>query len=88
VQTAVQQRRDLRDVQAAWARYCYAAARLAREGKLPAGRVKLSDGETSGDKLVRLGDEALREALRKAPDGTPERGVLVALWQERPWTVV
>jgi serine/threonine-protein kinase PknG len=79
---------DLRDVQAAWARYCYAAAALARTGKLPSGVVKLADGERSGGQLVRLGDEALREALRKAPEGTPERAALVALWQERPWTVV
>jgi tetratricopeptide (TPR) repeat protein len=78
---------ELADVQAAWARFCYTAARLGHEGKLPQRRVKLADREATARELVRLGDHAVREALRKAPDGTPEREKLASLWQERPWTL-
>ena len=78
---------DLAEVQAAWARFCYSAARLAKAGSLPDKRVKLVDGEASAHDLVRLGDEALREALRKAPRGSPQREKLTAQWQQRPWTL-
>jgi serine/threonine-protein kinase PknG len=79
---------DLPEVQEVWARYCFAAARLDRAGKLPNGRVQLDGASVGSGQLLRAGDHALRDAIRKTDPGSPERTRLVALWRERPWTAV
>jgi serine/threonine-protein kinase PknG len=79
---------DLPEVQEVWARYCFAAARLDRDGQLPNGAVKVDGASLGGGQLLRTGDHALRDAIRKTPPGSVERSRLVSLWQERPWTAV
>lgn len=79
---------DLAEVQELWARYCYAAARLAHERKLPSGGVKLVDGAVPAAVLIKLGDGALRAAVRKTTPGSSRRATLAALWRQRPWTLL